>query len=86
MSNATELLKWALRWIPRFDEDSIDLRNAIKYYLYAHPDEPAKKPLNGDEILEAFNSTGFTNTDYRLRCFTEGVRFAENKHGISKEP
>ena len=44
--------------------------------------EATKKPLNGDEILEAFNATGFTNTDYKLRCFTEGVRFAEQHYGI----
>lgn len=50
--------------------------------LYTTP-EPAMKPLNGEEILRAFEATGFTNTDYRLRCFIEGVRFAENHHWIS---
>jgi hypothetical protein len=54
-----------------------------------HPPKPAepaaRKPLNGDQILEGFNATGFTNTDYRLRCFIEGVRFAEKHHGITNE-
>jgi hypothetical protein len=57
--------------------------------LYLHPLKPAepaaRKPLNGEEILEGFNATGFTNTDYRLRCFIEGVRFAEKHHGIGTE-
>ena len=39
-------------------------------------------PINGEQILEAFESTGFSNTDYRLRCFIEGVHFAERHHGI----
>ena len=37
----------------------------------------ANRPLNGEEILEGFKATGFSNTDYRLRCFIEGVRWAE---------
>jgi hypothetical protein len=47
--------------------------------------EATRKPLNGDQILEGFNATGFTNTDYRLRCFIEGVRYAEKHHGIEAE-
>ena len=40
-------------------------------------DRSRNLPLNGDQILEGFNALGFTHYDYRLRCFTEGVRFAE---------
>jgi hypothetical protein len=36
-----------------------------------------EKPLNGDEILEGFKETGFSPEEHRLRCFIEGVRFAE---------
>jgi hypothetical protein len=58
-----------------------------KLPLYLHPPKPAeptaRKPMNGDEILAGFQATGFTNTDYRLRCFIEGVRFAEQSNGIS---
>ena len=49
--------------------------------LYTRP-EPARKPIDGGEVLKGFEATGFTNTDYRLRCFTEGIRFAEKHHGI----
>ena len=37
----------------------------------------AKPPLNGDQILEGFKELGLAHYDYRIRCFTEGVRFAE---------
>ena len=39
--------------------------------------QKAKPPLNGDQILEGFNELGLAHYDYRLQCFTEGVRFAE---------
>ena len=54
----------------------------IKTILFSSNSEPARKPMNGDEVLEGFEATGLTNTDYRLRCFTEGVRFAEKYYGI----
>ena len=42
----------------------------------------SKKPMDGDQILEGFQATGFTGEYFRLRCFNEGVRFAEKMHGI----
>ena len=44
-----------------------------------------KKPMNGDQILEGFQATGFSGENFRLRCFNEGVRFAEKHHGIGGE-
>ena len=41
-----------------------------------------KKPMNGDQILEGFKPLGFSVKSFRLRCFTEGVRFAEKYHGV----
>ena len=70
------------------------LKDEVSCYMYAEPlwgnkdiplyirPERARKPMNGDEVLEGFEATGFTNTDYRLRCFTEGVRCAEEFHKI----
>lgn len=40
------------------------------------------RPMDGDAIHEGFEATGFTSTDFRLRCFIEGVRWAEEYHGI----
>jgi hypothetical protein len=51
-------------------------------YLHPPRPEPARKPIDGDEVLKGFEVTGFTTYDYRLRCFTEGVRYAEEYHGI----
>jgi hypothetical protein len=45
--------------------------------LYTRP-EPAKKPMNGDELLEGFDAAECSG----LRSFTEGVRYAEEYHGI----
>ena len=42
----------------------------------------SKKPMDGDQILEGFQAAGFTGETFRLRCFTEGVRYAEEYHGI----
>ena len=42
----------------------------------------SKKPMDGDQILEGFQAAGFTGETFRLRCFTEGVRWAEKYHGI----
>ena len=41
-----------------------------------------KKPMDGDQILKGFVATGFTGENFRLRCFIEGVRYAEKYHGI----
>ncbi len=49
--------------------------------LYLHP-APKKEPLNGDEILNAFEEKGFSPGYDRLPYFFEGVRFAEEHHGI----
>ena len=45
----------------------------------------SKKPMDGDEILEGFKPLGFSVKSFRLRCFTEGVRWAEKYHGIGGE-
>ena len=44
-----------------------------------------KKPMDGDQILEGFQATGFSGESFRLRCFNEGVRYAEKYHGIGGE-
>ena len=57
-----------------------------KIPLYANTpalnEQISKKPLNGNQIMPAFDALGFTAYDYRLHCFLEGVRFAEQHHGI----
>jgi hypothetical protein len=50
--------------------------------LYPHPPKPARKPLDGDAILEGFEATRFNGGNFKLRCFTEGVRWAEKNHGV----
>ena len=56
----------------------------VEYYdykpVYAQPGK--LKPMNGDQVLEGFQDAGFTGETFRLRCFTEGVRYAEKYHGI----
>ena len=44
-----------------------------------------KKPMDGDAILEGFEATGFSGKNFKLRCFIEGVRYAEKHHGIGGE-
>ena len=60
----------------------------VEYYdykaVYAGP--VVKKPMDGDQILEGFQAAEFTGETFRLRCFTEGVRWAEKMHGIGGEP
>ena len=41
-----------------------------------------RQPMDGDQILEGFQATGFSGESFRLRCFNEGVRYAEKYHGI----
>lgn len=59
----------------------------VEYYdykaVYAGP--VAKKPMDGDAILEGFEATGFDGKNFKLRCFNEGVRWAEKYHGIGGE-
>ena len=56
----------------------------VEYYdykpVYAQPGK--LKPMDGDQVLEGFRAIGFTGETFRLRCFTEGVRYAEEYHGI----
>ncbi len=42
-----------------------------------------RKPLDVDQILDAFEAEGFDPGHNRLRCFFEGIRFAEEHHGIA---
>ena len=56
----------------------------VEYYdykaVYAGP--VAKMPLNGYAVLEGFKDTGFSGENFRLICFNEGVRWAEEYHGV----
>ena len=58
----------------------------VEYYdykpVYAQPFGNPKKLMNGDAILEGFEATGFNGKNFKLRCFIEGVRYAEMYHGI----
>ena len=56
----------------------------VEYYDYkaVYAQTGKLKPMNGDQILEGFQAAGFTGETFRLRCFTEGVRWAEKYHGI----
>ena len=42
----------------------------------------SKKPMDGDAIRKGFLATGFESGNFKLRCFNEGVRYAEKHHGI----
>lgn len=57
----------------------------VEYYdykaVYAQPVGNPKKPMNGDEVIEAFDATECD----QLWSFTEGVRWAEKYHGIGGE-
>ena len=50
--------------------------------VYAQPDK--LKPMDGDQILEGFKPLGFSVKSFRLRCFTEGVRYAEKYYKIGR--
>jgi len=41
-----------------------------------------KQPMDGDKIREGFDATGFDGGNFRLRCFIEGVRYAEKHYQI----
>ncbi len=45
----------------------------------------SRQSMDGDQILEGFQATGFSGENFRLRCFNEGVRYAEKYHGIGGE-
>ena len=63
----------------------------VEYYdykpVYAHPvgNTDKSRPMDGDQILEGFLATGFESGNFKLRCFIEGVRYAEKYHGIGGE-
>ena len=42
----------------------------------------SKKPMDGDAVLEGFKATGFSGENFRLICFNEGIRWAEEYHGV----
>ena len=46
------------------------------------PPQPARKPMNGDKVLD-----GFVESPRRglFKTFLEGVRFAEKYHGIGSK-
>lgn len=44
-----------------------------------------KKPMDGDAIRKGFLATRDESRNFKLRCFTEGVRWAEEYHGIGGE-
>ena len=51
--------------------------------VYAGP--VAKKPMDGDAIHEGFEATGLEGINFTFRAFVEGVRWAEEYHGIGGE-
>ena len=63
----------------------------VEYYdykaVYAQPvgNTDKSRPMDGDQILEGFEATGFDGKNFKLRCFVEGVRWAEKYHGIGEE-
>ena len=58
----------------------------VEYYdykaVYAQPVRNPKKPMNGDAIHEGFEATGLEGINFTFRAFVEGVRWAEEYHGI----
>ena len=67
------------RWGHPEDPRLHELSQEIKEHLEAEPEVvPARKPMNGDELLEGFDAAECSG----LRSFTEGVRWAEEFHGI----
>lgn len=59
----------------------------VEYYdykpVYAQP--VVKKPMDGDAIHEGFEATGLEGINFTFRAFVEGVRWAEEYHGIGGE-
>ena len=41
------------------------------------------KPLDGNQVIDAFIELCFSPGDNLLRCFVKGIRFAEKYHGIT---
>ena len=41
-----------------------------------------RKPLDGDQIIDAWEHLDPVFREQRLICFVQGVRFAEKHHGI----
>lgn len=42
-----------------------------------------RKPMDGDQILEGVKKTGIASINSTFLAFIEGVRYAEEYHGIS---
>jgi hypothetical protein len=78
MSNATELLRQALRHLEWCDEGCCDepLEEAIRAYLAAEP--AIRKPMTEEEIQK--HSIFWLL--YDQKSFVAGIRFAEKHHGI----
>lgn len=54
-------------------------------YIAGQFDAPKRQPMSADTILDKFEELGFSNNSFQLRCFIEGVRWAEKYHGIQGE-
>lgn len=63
-------------------ETEMKTTDVLNAYIAGQFDSPKRKPMDGDRIREGFDATGFTGENFRLRCFIEGVRWAEEYHGI----
>jgi len=83
-SNPIGYLLWdaGLGWWEFVEEEPVDYYDYKAVYAQPVGNTDKSRPMNGDQVLEGFRPLGFSVKSFRLRCFTEGVRYAEEYHGI----
>ena len=90
MSKQTEALKLALDFVQQVHEGewpNTVSRDAVESALRQALEQPAPapaQPLTGQQIYEHFRNYTDTGETGHLLAFTDGVRFAEAAHGITK--
>ena len=79
-SNPIGYLLWetGIGWWEFVEEEPLDYFD----YKPVYAQSGKLKPMDGDAIRKGFLATGFESGNFKLRCFTEGVRYAERHHGI----
>lgn len=58
---------------------------ALQWAAESAPEQPARKPLTDEQILDGLSTIGVTVWGQRSEDFEAGARFAERMHGIGEK-
>ena len=72
-------------WWEFVEEEPLDYFDYKAVYARPGANTGKSRPMDGDQVLEGFQTTGFDGINFTFRAFVEGIRWAEKHHGIGGE-